>query len=138
MNQRSTPAADFSPLSASQLQALETTLLARQAQLDRQMAEHQGGASRVEHAAEVLALDGDDRQGDADREVELARADRELQELGQVSQALRRLKQPGYGLCEDCGEAIALGRLKLEPWALRCVACESRHEGPLKQARVSL
>lgn len=119
-------------LTAGQRALLEANLIARRNQLDQQLAEHQQGQSRVEHAAEVLAQDGDDGpQRDADREVDLARSDRELRELGQVSEALRRLTQPGYGECSDCGEAIPFDRLKLEPWALRCVGCQARHEGPL-------
>ena len=32
------------------------------------------------------------------------------------------------GVCTDCAEDIPFDRLKVEPWALRCVACEARHE----------
>lgn len=117
-------------LTPDQRTQLERQLLARQRELDHQMDEHQGGASRVQHAREVLLQDGDDApQRDADREVELARSDRELAELGRVSAALQRLHQPDFGRCADCGEPIAFARLQLEPWARRCVACESRAEG---------
>jgi DnaK suppressor protein len=118
-------------LTTGQRALLENQLRLRQAELDRQLAEHQHGVSRAEHAHDLLSQDSRDaRQGDADREVDLARSDRELQALGQVSQALQRVHQPDYGLCTDCGEAIAFDRLKLEPWALRCVACATRAEGP--------
>ena len=60
--------------------------------------------------------------------MDMALSDREIGELGAVSAALRRLKEGRYGLCGDCGEAIAFDRLKVEPWALRCVACEGRRE----------
>ena len=118
-------------LTPAQCTELQTRLLARQAELDGQLAEQQGGAGRVDMAAELLNQDGDDApQRDADREVALARADHELEELGRVSRALRRLDAPDFGECRDCGEAIAFARLCLEPWAERCVACESAHEGP--------
>lgn len=118
-------------LTPGQRALLEGQLRLRQTELDRQLAEHQQGVSRAEHAHDLLSQDGrDTRQGDADREVDLARSDRELQALGQVSQALQRVHQPDYGLCSDCGEAIAFDRLKLEPWATRCVACATRAEGP--------
>jgi DnaK suppressor protein len=118
-------------LTVAQRAELQTKLLARQAELDRQLAEQQGGAGRVDMAADLLIQDGDDApQRDADREVALARADHELDELGQVSRALRRLQAPDFGECRDCGEPIAFARLCLEPWAERCVACESTHEGP--------
>jgi DnaK suppressor protein len=118
-------------LTMAQRTTLEAELKLRQQALDRQLAEHQHGVSRVEHARELLQQDGDDApQRDADREVDLARSDRELAELGLVSQALQRVHQPGYGQCADCGDAIPYARLQLEPWALRCVACETRAEGP--------
>lgn len=118
------------PLTSKQIQLLEAELKSRQQQLDGQVADHQQGRSRVEHAREVLEQDGDDApQRDADREVSLARSDRELAELGQVSQALQRIHHADYGLCRDCGEYIPFERLMLEPWAQRCVACAAEAEG---------
>lgn len=116
-------------LTPGQRALLEAALVQRQHQLDRQLAEQQNGLSRAEHAAEVLQQDGDDApQRDGERALDMALSDRELAELGEVSRALQRLHGSDYGLCGDCGAEIAFDRLKVEPWALRCVACESRHE----------
>lgn len=117
-------------LTAAQIRLLEAELQSRQRQLYGQVAEHRQGRSRVEHARDVLEQDGDDGpQRDADREVDLARSDREMAELGQVSHALQRIHHADYGLCRDCGEHIPFERLMLEPWAQRCVACASEAEG---------
>ena len=116
-------------LTHGQRALLESELSSRQRELDRRLAEHQGGLSRAEHARELLQQDSDDiSHREADRELDLALNDRELAELGAVSSALRRLKEGDYGLCADCGAAIAFDRLKVEPWALRCIVCESRRE----------
>ena len=118
-----------SHLTAGQRALLEAELIRRQNELDRQLADHQGGLSRVEHAREVLSQDSDDiSHREAERELDMAISDRELGELGTVSAALRRLKEGSFGLCGDCGEQIAFDRLKVEPWALRCVACETLRE----------
>jgi DnaK suppressor protein len=118
-----------SQLTAGQRALLQAELIRRQGELDRQVAEHQGGLSRAEHAREVLSQDSDDvSHREAEREMDMALGDREIAELGAVSAALRRLSEDRYGECADCGEAIAFDRLKVEPWALRCVACESRRE----------
>jgi DnaK suppressor protein len=118
-----------SHLTAGQRALLESALKSRQQDLDRRLAEHQGGLSRAEHAREVLSADSDDvAHREADRELDMAISDRELGELGAVSAALRRLQEDRYGTCVDCGEAIAFDRLKVEPWALRCVVCEGRRE----------
>ena len=118
-----------SPLTPGQKATIEATLRLRQRELDTRLSAQQGGQSRAEHAREVLLQDGDDApQRDADREVDLALTDMETAELGQISRALTRLTGDDFGLCDTCGEAIPFDRLKLEPHALRCVACESARE----------
>lgn len=116
-------------LTSGQKALLEAGLTQRQHQLDRRLAEHTEGQTRAEHAREVLLQDGDDApQRENDREMDLAQTDRETQALGQVSDALRRLHDADFGLCADCGSEIPFDRLKVEPWALRCVACETVRE----------
>ena len=116
-------------LTAGQRALLEAELLRRQGELDRRLADHQGGLSRVEHARELLAQDSDDvSHREAERQMDMELSDRDIAEIGAVSAALLRLKEGRYGGCSDCGEAIAFDRLKVEPWALRCVSCEGRRE----------
>jgi DnaK suppressor protein len=118
-----------SHLTAGQHALLEAELVRRQTELDRQLADHQGGLSRVEHARELLSQDSDDvSHREAEREMDMELGDRDVSELGAVSIALLRLKEGRYGQCSDCGEAIAFDRLKVEPWALRCIGCEGRRE----------
>ena len=118
-----------SQLTAGQRALLQTELLRRQHQLDRQFADHHDGLSRVEHARELLSQDSDDvKHRDAEREMDLRWSDRDLAELGAVSAALLRLNEGRYGKCVDCAAAIAFDRLKVEPAALRCIECEARRE----------
>lgn len=117
------------PLTPAQRQPLRAALLARRAALADQRSAHLDGHSRAEHARELLLQDGDDAtQRDAEREVDFARTDRDAVVLAEIDQALARLDAGRYGLCADCGEAIALARLQSAPQALRCIACESAHE----------
>lgn len=114
---------------AGQKAMIESLLRLRLAELERRIAARQGGGSRPEHASAVLEQDGDDApQRSADREVDLALSDSDLQELGQVSSALQRLQDDDFGYCLQCGVQIPLERLKIEPHALRCVACEAAAE----------
>lgn len=116
-------------LTNGQRAMLKASLELRQRELDQRLSAHQHGQSRADYARELLQQDGDDApQRDSDREVELAWSDQELQELGAVSRALKRVEEPHFGLCSDCGAEIPFDRLKIEPQALRCVSCESRHE----------
>jgi DnaK suppressor protein len=124
-------------LTAGQLAQLRERLLLRQRELDARVASHLGPQGRAGHARELLEQDVDDAsQRDADREVELARGDAEVRELGAVSAALKRIDQPDYGWCVDCGVPIPFDRLRAEPWALRCVGCEAAHEGPVSAPRL--
>ncbi|MFY7917384.1 MAG: TraR/DksA family transcriptional regulator [Rubrivivax sp.] len=108
---------------------LHTELEARQQRLDGALKAHHEGATRVEHAHALLADDDEVARHHAmDREVDLGLTDRDTAELGAVSRALLRLRQGGYGMCEDCGADIPFQRLQVEPQAARCVACEATAE----------
>lgn len=116
-------------LTAGQKALLEAALVQRQHQLDHRLHDHQDGLTRAEHAREVLQQDVREvAQREGEREVDMALSDLELRELGEVSAALKRLHGPDYGRCTDCDAEIPFDRLKVEPWALRCVACEGRRE----------
>lgn len=117
------------PLDRAQREALRAELLRRREALLATLALHQGGASRVQHARDLLLQDGDDSpQRDADREVDLAFTDHERHELAEIGAALQRLDGEDYGSCSDCGNDIPFARLQVQPQALRCVACESSQE----------
>jgi DnaK suppressor protein len=127
-------------LTAGQQALLETDLQLRQRQLDRRLQEHHGGLSRVEHAHELLTQDAHDApQREGDREMDMALSDLETLELGAVNQALARLQDGSnggsgrYGRCTDCDADIPFDRLKAEPWALRCIACETVAEAAGKR-----
>ena len=126
------------PLSPDQMLQLQAVLQSRRAALADQRSAYLGGQSRADHARELLLQDGDDAtQRDAEREVDFARTDRDAVALAEIDAALRRLASGSYGLCSDCGEAIALARLQSAPQVQRCVACETRLErGQPRPARL--
>ncbi|NUW38644.1 TraR/DksA family transcriptional regulator [Nonomuraea rhodomycinica] len=57
--------------------------------------------------------------------VSIVTADRAVAEL---TQALDRLAEGGYGRCAECEAAIPFERLKIRPLARYCIACQRRHE----------
>lgn len=91
-------------------------------------------AAELAHRHDGGAADGDvrDRKDDAAQfqlqEVDTAQERRDLGEIAEVQAALRRLDEGRYGDCADCGEPIALSRLMALPAALRCAACQTKHE----------
>jgi len=64
-----------------------------------------------------------------DDEVSFAVADRRAQQLAEATRALEDINAGRYGICRECSEQIAKARLKVMPFATRCVACQARHEG---------
>ncbi len=73
-----------------------------------------------------------DRKDDAMQrqlsDLDGAQEQRDFDELAQVEAALQRLDAGTYGDCADCGEPIALPRLRVQPAALRCAPCQSARE----------
>jgi RNA polymerase-binding transcription factor DksA len=116
-------------LTPGQKALIEADLQQQQRRLSREIELQRGGASRAEQAAEWLADDPDaPREHEGDREVALERADRLTVEAGEIGAALLRLRGGDFGLCGDCGAAIPFDRLRAQPTALRCVACQARQE----------
>jgi DnaK suppressor protein len=64
-----------------------------------------------------------------DDEIAFAVADHRVRQLADVTRALEDINAGRYGICRECGEAIAKARLKAMPFATRCVACQTRSEG---------
>ena len=64
------------------------------------------------------------------REVGIRFRERNRKLLGLIADALERIDDGEYGECEDCGERIPIERLRIRPFATRCVPCQSRRERP--------
>jgi DnaK suppressor protein len=45
-----------------------------------------------------------------------------------IDDALRRIKDPYFGICIDCGDDIGIDRLKAFPTATRCISCQGQRE----------
>ncbi len=121
-------------LTAGQRALLANTLALRRNRLESQLLTHQHGLTRVDHARELLAADeGDLPQRASEREVDVALSELDLRELQAVREAQQRVHDLDFGDCEDCGQPIPFDRLRIEPQALRCVACESRRETALER-----
>jgi DnaK suppressor protein len=67
----------------------------------------------------------DQASNERDRELSLLLGDREREKIRSIDEALARLEEGEYGICEDCEEEIPLGRLKALPFARLCVKCKA-------------
>src|SRR5512141_3323409 len=69
------------------------------------------------------------------RELDLILTDREKRKLAQIDDALDRIEENTYGLCEECGVKIPKARLKVLPFAIFCVECQEKNEREEKYTR---
>ena len=59
--------------------------------------------------------------------------DIEGKKLKAINEALRRVHNKTYGICEICGEYIQEARLRIIPYARFCVDCKSKEEKKKKK-----
>lgn len=55
-------------------------------------------------------------------------ANQQVKELAEINDALKRIDNGTYGICEMCDESIALGRLRAKPFAKFCTPCREIYE----------
>ena len=63
-----------------------------------------------------------------DRELSYMLGDRERKKVREIDNALLKIKEGTYGVCDECGEPISKKRLKIIPYSNLCINCQSRAE----------
>jgi DnaK suppressor protein len=61
--------------------------------------------------------------------------DRERKLIFKIQEALTRIDEGTFGICEECGEEIGIERLKARPVTTLCIECKSSQEVEEKKAR---
>lgn len=84
---------------------------------------------------EDFSVNSDDRYDEIDQattDIEQAMrmrlCNREVLYIKKVDEALRRIEEGTFGLCDECGEDIELRRLEARPTATLCVGCKEEQE----------
>jgi len=65
---------------------------------------------------------------EADRNFLLRLRDRERKLLKKIDEALLRIQNGTFGICQECGEYISEARLKVRPVATLCISCKEDQE----------
>jgi DnaK suppressor protein len=65
---------------------------------------------------------------EADRNFMLRIRDRENKLIKKIREAVERIDSGTYGICETCGEEIAIERLKARPVTTQCIECKTKAE----------
>ncbi|MFH1921882.1 MAG: TraR/DksA C4-type zinc finger protein [Planctomycetota bacterium] len=90
--------------------------------LEKTLSETNGGLSAMPiHMADI----GTDN---FEREFTLSLMESKDQTLDQIEEALERMEDGTYGVCEKCESKIPKARLNAIPYTILCVQCASRLE----------
>lgn len=77
---------------------------------------------------EVSADQIDRATNESDRHFAAANSDRDLELVKSLRNALERVKDGTYGVCERCEGEIDSRRIAALPWAVTCVPCQEFYE----------
>ena len=70
-----------------------------------------------------------------DREINFILSDRERVKIKQIDDALERMEDGSYGVCESCGLEIAEERIAAMPFTRLCRDCQQDQEREAKSQR---
>ncbi|MDH4226363.1 MAG: RNA polymerase-binding protein DksA [Deltaproteobacteria bacterium] len=65
---------------------------------------------------------------ETDRNFTLRVKDRERKLVAKIKEALGRIEDGTYGICESCGEPISTKRLEARPVTTSCIECKKEEE----------
>ena len=78
---------------------------------------------------EALFADPTDRAAlEGDRNLTLRIRDRERKLITKIDEAIGRISDGTYGICEECEGPISVERLKVRPVTTLCIQCKADQE----------
>jgi DnaK suppressor protein len=72
--------------------------------------------------------DGDWSIVDLAEDINLMHLSSHRDDLQKIDEAIRKLNEGTYGICEDCGDEISEKRLNILPYAIYCIDCKEKRE----------
>jgi len=70
----------------------------------------------------------DRASADTDQSLKLKIRSRESLLIKKIRNALERIENNSYGICDACGEDISILRLKARPVTTKCIHCKEEEE----------
>lgn len=116
-------------LSKEQLDRLDAVLEERRRELLLEIAEEDRQRRDLQETElQRNGDEGDKSIGITGADLVLSEMKRHLEEAREIDAAKQRMAGGRYGVCEDCGMAIAFERLMVMPVARRCARCQEYHD----------
>jgi DnaK suppressor protein len=70
----------------------------------------------------------DQASGNNEVHIQLKLKQTDAKILQAIEEALHRIEHGTYGVCRDCGGAIAPARLEAIPWTRVCITCKAKQQ----------
>ena len=86
------------------------------------------GAQSIESRHSFSSHMAENATEEAERESDYLICDAQGREVKEIKEAIRRLDEGIYGVCEDCGKQIEQRRLDVVPSARFCFPCQKTQE----------
>ena len=96
--------------------------------LDALIGEARSTMSDLSEGDELYADPTDRAAAESDRNFLLRIRDRERRLILKIQEALERIEDGSYGVCETCGEEIGRKRLQARPVTTQCIDCKTEAE----------
>jgi DnaK suppressor protein len=92
---------------------------------------HEGREQTKDEGMDTYDVASDAR----DKEISLILTDRDRDKLQAINDALARIDEGSYGVCESCESDIAEGRLEALPFTRLCINCQAEREKEAKSQK---
>lgn len=89
--------------------------------------------STYRHDIDVDGDETDEIQGHVLMELQQQLHIRDRTKLLQVTEALQKIQDNEYGMCQDCGDDIPEKRLSINPYFVTCISCAESREAEERQ-----
>ncbi|MCX6111784.1 MAG: TraR/DksA family transcriptional regulator [Proteobacteria bacterium] len=112
------------------LKKIKKILLKQKEELEKDMKGNKAPIS--EHEESTFADANDLATHDTDLSNDLSVKQLKVNQYNEILDALERIENPDFGICEECGIEIGAKRLEVYPATRLCIACQEEYERTLK------
>jgi DnaK suppressor protein len=118
--------------SGVELERYKKLLLNQKSSLEQEL----GVTAPVQENEENFADANDQATHDTDLSNELTVKHIKNKQYREIINALEKIKEGNYGICEDCGEQISNKRLEVYPTSKLCIVCQEEYEREQKTQNI--
>jgi DnaK suppressor protein len=121
-------------MNKKELKKLKTLLESKLAEVTRNIEDTRSGEASGDHNSDTGAFISHpaDISGDTiDRERSVTMLSRNYKTAASIKEALNRIEEGTYGVCESCGQDIPVARLRARPHSRLCIECKQEQEKSL-------